>query len=65
MALMAFPYARGYSIKALQAVKNKLTTSENWLRLANEKADEQLTIKALTKNSPTMIAMFDALDSDS
>ncbi|MBQ4485724.1 MAG: DUF2130 domain-containing protein, partial [Oscillospiraceae bacterium] len=42
------------SIKALQAVKENLTKSQNHLRLANEKAEEQLTVKALTKNNPTM-----------
>ena len=52
------------SIKALQAVKDNLTKSQNHLRLANEKAEEQLTVKALTKNNPTMTAMFDALKED-
>ena len=52
------------SIKALQAVKENLTKSQNHLRLANEKAEEQLTVKALTKNNPTMTAMFDALKED-
>ena len=52
------------SIKALQAVKDNLTKSEKHLRLANEKAEEQLTVKALTKNNPTMTAMFDALKED-
>ncbi|MBR4224522.1 MAG: DUF2130 domain-containing protein [Oscillospiraceae bacterium] len=49
------------SIAALQKVKENLTKSEKHLRLANEKAEEQLTVKALTKGNPTMIAMFEDL----
>ncbi|MBQ7990152.1 MAG: DUF2130 domain-containing protein [Oscillospiraceae bacterium] len=49
------------SIAALQKVKDNLTKSEKHLRLANEKAEEQLTVKALTKGNPTMIEMFDSL----
>ncbi len=52
------------SIKALEAVKENLTKSEKHLRLANDKADEQLTVKALTKNNPTLTAMFAALEND-
>jgi hypothetical protein len=37
-----------------------LLSSENNLRLANNKA-EDLTIKRLTKNNPTMEAKFNAL----
>ena len=45
------------TIAHLQKVKENLKSSENNLRLANEKADE-LTIKKLTKNNPTMQAKF-------
>ncbi len=48
------------SIAHLQKIKEALTASENNLRLASNKADE-LTIKKLTKNNPTMKAKFDAL----
>lgn len=48
------------SIAVMQKVKESLTTSENQLRLANKKADE-LTIKKLTYNNPTMKAKFDEL----
>lgn len=48
------------SIAAMQKVKEELTTSENQLRLANDKADD-LTIKKLTHGNPTMKAKFDAL----
>ena len=41
----------------MQAVKQKLTTSENQLRLANKKSEE-LTIKKLTYNNPTMKSKF-------
>lgn len=46
------------SIKALQKTKEALLSSENNLRLANEKADG-LTIKKLTYRNPTMKAKFD------
>lgn len=46
------------SIKALQKTKDALLSSENNLRLANEKA-EGLTIKKLTYKNPTMKAKFD------
>jgi len=39
-------------------VKEELTTSQNQLRLANQKA-EGLTIKKLTYGNPTMKAKFD------
>ena len=42
----------------LQKVREALVSSENNLRLANNKA-EDLTIKRLTKNAPTVQAMFD------
>jgi hypothetical protein len=49
------------SIAAMQKVKDELTTSENQLRLANDKAEE-LTIKKLTHGNPTMKAKFDELN---
>jgi hypothetical protein len=49
------------SIAAMQKVKEELTTSENQLRLANDKA-EDLTIKKLTHGNPTMKAKFDELN---
>ena len=48
------------TIDHLQKTKNALLSSENNLRLANNKADE-LTIKKLTKNAPSVKAMFDEL----
>jgi hypothetical protein len=48
------------SIAAMQKVKDELTTSENQLRLANDKADD-LTIKKLTHGNPTMKMKFDEL----
>ena len=48
------------SIARMQKVKEELTTSENQLRLANQKA-EDLSIKKLTKGNPTMTAKFDEL----
>ncbi len=47
----------------LKKVKEDLISSENNLRLANKKADE-LTIKKLTHNNPTMINMFAELKSE-
>ena len=38
----------------LQKTKDALLSSENNLRLANNKAEEQLTIKKLTKNAPSI-----------
>ncbi len=46
------------SIRALQKTKEELLSSENNLRLANEKA-EGLTIKKLTYRNPTMKQKFD------
>ena len=46
------------SIKHLQKVRESLVGSEDNLRLANKKADE-LTIKKLTYNNPTMREKFD------
>ncbi|MCD7739720.1 MAG: DUF2130 domain-containing protein [Lachnospiraceae bacterium] len=48
------------TIDHLQKTKAALLSSENNLRLANNKADE-LSIKKLTKNAPTVKAMFDEL----
>ncbi len=48
------------TIKELEKTKAALLSSENNLRLANEKT-EDLTIKKLTHNNPTMKAMFDDL----
>lgn len=48
------------TIKHLQKTKEALLSSENNLRLANQKADE-LSIKKLTRNNPTMKAKFDEL----
>ena len=46
------------SIQHLQKIKDSLIGSENNLRLANKRAEE-LTIKKLTRNNPTMKAKFD------
>ena len=46
------------SIVHLQKIKDALVGSENNLRLANDKADD-LSIKKLTKDNPTMRAMFE------
>lgn len=48
------------TIDHLQKTKDALLSSENNLRLANSKAEE-LTIKKLTKNNPTMAEMFEKL----
>ncbi|MFM7712982.1 MAG: DUF2130 domain-containing protein, partial [Microcystis sp.] len=48
------------TITHLQKVKEALLSSENNLRLANEKTDE-LSIKKLTYGNPTMKAKFDEL----
>lgn len=48
------------TIDHLQKTKAALLSSENNLRLANNKADE-LSIKKLTKNAPSVKAMFDDL----
>ncbi len=48
------------SIAQLQKVKEALTSSERNLRLANDKAQD-LSIKKLTKNSPTLRAMFEEI----
>ncbi|HFU4452557.1 TPA: DUF2130 domain-containing protein [Streptococcus suis] len=51
------------AIKRMEAVKAALTTSENQLRLANNKLDD-VTVKKLTRNNPTMKAKFEALKGD-
>lgn len=48
------------TILHLQKTKEALISSENNLRLANDKA-EDLTIKKLTRNNPTMQAKFEEL----
>ena len=49
------------TIEHLQKTKDALLSSENNLRLANNKA-EDLTIKRLTRNNPTMAAKFAELE---
>lgn len=49
------------TIEHLQKTKEALLSSENNLRLANNKA-EDLTIKRLTRGNPTMKQMFAALE---
>jgi hypothetical protein len=51
------------TIKELEKTKAALLSSENNLRLANEKT-EDLTIKKLTHNNPTMKAKFDELNTN-
>ena len=51
------------TIDHLQKTKDALLSSENNLRLANNKA-ESLTIKKLTKNAPAVQEMFDALETE-
>ncbi|HEM5090094.1 TPA: DUF2130 domain-containing protein [Streptococcus suis] len=48
------------AIKRMEAVKAALTTSENQLRLANNKLDD-VSVKKLTRNNPTMKAKFETL----
>ena len=52
------------TISHLQKTKDALLSSENNLRLANNKADD-LTIKKLTYGNPTMKAKFDELNDKS
>ncbi len=49
------------TITHLQKTKDALLSSENNLRLANNKADD-LTVKKLVKNNPTMKEKFDSLE---
>jgi hypothetical protein len=51
------------TIKELEKTKAALLSSENNLRLANNKANE-LSIKKLTQDNPTMKARFDGLSKD-
>ncbi|EGV01058.1 hypothetical protein HMPREF9950_0663 [Streptococcus oralis SK313] len=48
------------AIKRMEEVKKFLTTSENQLRLANNKL-EDVSVKKLTRKNPTMKAKFEAL----
>lgn len=51
------------TIDHLQKTKDALLSSENNLRLANNKA-EDLSIKKLTKNNPTMQKLFDDINKE-
>ncbi len=51
------------TISHLQKTKDALLSSENNLRLANNKADD-LSIKKLTKNAPAVKEMFEQLKTD-
>ena len=51
------------TIDHLQKTKEALLSSENNLRLANNKADD-LTIKKLTRGNPTMAAKFEELKTE-
>ena len=51
------------TIDHLQKTKEHLLKTDDNLRLANNKA-EDLTIKKLTKNNPTMIKMFEELEEE-
>lgn len=51
------------TIAHLQKTKDALLSSENNLRLANDKAQD-LSIKKLTKDNPTMIQKFEELNKD-
>ncbi|HMG14556.1 MAG TPA: DUF2130 domain-containing protein, partial [Saprospiraceae bacterium] len=51
------------TIDHLQKTKEALLSSENNLRLANNKAEE-LTIKKLTRGNPTMTAKFEELSNE-
>ncbi len=53
------------TIDHLNKVKESLTKSINNLRLANDKAQKQLTIKALAKGNDTMLGMFSSLSENS
>ncbi|CAH1851418.1 DUF2130 domain-containing protein [Convivina intestini] len=50
------------SIARMEDVKKQLTTSENQLRLANNKLDD-VSVKKLTRGNPTMQAKFASLKS--
>ena len=51
------------TIDHLEKVKKALQSSENNLRLANDKADD-LSIKKLTKNAPSVKKMFDDIKTE-
>lgn len=51
------------TIKHLQKVREELLASDNQLRLANKKLDD-LSIKKLTRNNPTMKEKFAAIDEE-
>ncbi|WNZ89047.1 DUF2130 domain-containing protein [Streptococcus iniae] len=51
------------SIKRMEEVKRFLTTSENQLRLANNKLDD-VSVKKLTRNNPTMREKFEGLQKE-
>lgn len=51
------------TISHLQKTKEALLSSENQLRLANNKA-EDLSIKKLTKDAPTVKEMFDKVSNN-
>ena len=51
------------SITHLQKTKDALLTTDRNLRLANNKAQD-VTIKKLTRNNPTMAAKFERLNDD-
>lgn len=52
------------TIDKLSKIKQALLLSEDHLRLANKKAEEQLTIKKLTKNAPSIKEEFARLASE-
>lgn len=51
------------TIATLEKVKKNLQSSENNIRLANDKADS-LTIRKLTKNAPSVKEMFDQMKNE-
>ncbi|AFS39877.1 DUF2130 domain-containing protein [Leuconostoc gelidum] len=51
------------SIARMEAVKRSLTTSENQLRLANNKLDD-VSVKKLTRGNPTMKAKFEGVGNE-
>lgn len=51
------------TIKLLEKTKQELLSSENNLRIANDKIQD-VTVKRLTKNNPTMAAKFKELNSE-
>lgn len=51
------------AIRRMEEIKKFLTTSENQLRLANNKLDD-VSVKKLTRKNPTMKAKFEALKGD-